>query len=125
MPLWLEQLSTALPQLKQVCVQLLRTLTTWHCPQPAASRRAAVSVPLRRPAAAAIDQYLLPAGPTAANPPAAALLMLLLWAHAGTDRRTDGWTDNVPLNRPCPGNVNELFMRKLLFAKNLNTLYLF
>ena len=41
---------------------------------PAFARRTAV----RR---VAIDRYLLPAGPTAAN--------LQRWAHAGTDRRTD------------------------------------
>jgi len=39
---------------QQVCVQLLRTLTTWHCPHSHA-------------AAAAIDRHLLLAGPTAAN----------------------------------------------------------
>ena len=38
----------------QVGVQLLHTLTTWHCPQSHAGH-------------AAIDPYLLPAGLTAAN----------------------------------------------------------
>ena len=41
--------------IKQVCVQLLRTLTTWHCPHSLDA------------AAAAMDHYLLPAGLTAAN----------------------------------------------------------
>ena len=39
---------------------------------------------LWRPATAAIDRYLLPAGPTAANP-----------------RQRDGMTDIVALHRPC------------------------
>ena len=39
---------------------LRRTLTAWHYPHSPAARRAAV----RR---AAIDRYLLPTGPTAAN----------------------------------------------------------
>jgi len=39
---------------------------------------------------AAIDRYLLPAGPTAANPP-----------HAAAAGNWDsGWTDTVPLHRP-------------------------
>ena len=43
-------------QAKQVSVELLRTLTTWHCPHsPAAVRRAA------------IDRYLMPVGPPAAK----------------------------------------------------------
>ena len=67
--------------IKQVCVQLLRTLTTWHCPHSSA-------------AAAAVDRYHLPAGPTAANLQQPGLL---LWTHAGTDRRTD----TVPFDRPC------------------------
>jgi len=48
----------------------LRTLTTWHCPHSPA-------------AAAAIDRYLLPAGPTAAN-------LQQRRAATGWDRRTDG-----------------------------------
>ena len=62
----------------QVGGQLLRrptyTLTTWHCPHSPA-------------ATAAIDRYLLvlPAGPTAANPPHAA-------AAGEWDRQTDGRT---------------------------------
>jgi len=55
---------------KQVCVQLLRTLTTWHCPHSPS-------------AAAAID--LLPAWPTAAN-------LQRRRAAAGWDRQTDGRT---------------------------------
>ena len=47
----------------------LRTLTTWHCSHSLA-------------AAAAIDRYVLPAGPTAANPPYTA-------AAGEWDRRTD------------------------------------
>jgi len=53
---------------KQVCVQLLRTLTTWHCPHSPS-------------AAAAID--LLSAWPTAAN-------LQRRRAAAGWDRQTDG-----------------------------------
>ena len=45
----------------------------------------------------AIDQYFLPAGPTAAIKPETA--GLLLWANAG--RHRDWRTDTVPLHRPC------------------------
>jgi len=63
-------------------VQLRRTPTTRHCPLHAA--------------AAAIDRYLQSARSTAISEPAAA--GLLLWTHAGTDRRTD----TVPLCDPAP-----------------------
>jgi len=48
--------TSLLPLTEPVSVQLLRMLTTWHCPirPPIAGR-------------AAIDRYFLPAGPTAAN----------------------------------------------------------
>ena len=52
----------------------LHTLTMWHCPH----------IPQHAAAAAAIDRYLLPVGPTAAN--------LQQQAHAGTDRRLCGQT---------------------------------
>jgi len=58
----------------------LRTLTTWHCPHWPAARRYCSS------------RSISPArGLTHSNKPAAA--SLLLWAHAGTDRQTDGRTD--------------------------------
>ena len=60
---------------QQVCVQLLRTLTTWHCPHSPA-------------AAATIDWHLLPAGPTAANLQRRVCICYLQLAHAGTDGRT-------------------------------------
>jgi len=60
----------------------LRPLKTWHCPQS-----------LMRAVRAAIDRYLLPAGPTAANPPHAT-------AEGEWDRQTDGRTDTVPFHRP-------------------------
>jgi len=47
-------------KVSQVCVQLLRQLTTWHCPHLQL---------LLTAGRAAIDRYLLAAGPTAANPP--------------------------------------------------------
>ena len=50
-------------------------------PAFAAARRAAARM-LLSAARAAIDRYLLPAGPTAANPPQR--------PNAGTDRQTDG-----------------------------------
>ena len=53
------------------------------------TRTAHLTVRPSQAAAAAIDRYLLLAGPTAAG--------LLLWARAGTDRRTD----TVPFHRPC------------------------
>jgi len=43
----------------------------------------------------AVDRYLLPAGPTAANPPRLQRKMGL------TDRQMDGQTDIVSLQRPC------------------------
>jgi len=56
---------------------------------------------LRRPAAAAIDRYLLHAGPAAVNPQHAAAAV-------------DNWdrqTDTVPFHRPCStycvGNANK------------------
>jgi len=55
---------------EQVCVQLLRTLTTWHLPHSSA-------------ADAAIDRCLLPAGPAAAN-------LQQRRAAARWDRQTDG-----------------------------------
>ena len=59
----------------------LRTLTTWHCPHSPA-------------AGAAIDRYLLPAGPTAAN-------LQQTVVHAWTDRQTDRRTDTVLFHRAC------------------------
>jgi len=57
----------------------LRTLTTWHYPHSPDARRAAV----RR---AAIDRYILLAGPTAAKFAAVAFGAV---DNAETDRRTD------------------------------------
>jgi len=57
----------------------LRTLTTWHYPHSPAARRAAV----RR---AAIDRYILLAGPTTAKFAAMAFGAV---DNAETDRRTD------------------------------------
>ena len=69
---------TAGTHYKQVGVQLQRTLTTWHCPH------LLLRAVLRRGAGhAAIDRYLLPATPTAANPPHSA-------AAGEWDRQTDG-----------------------------------
>jgi len=59
----------------------------------AAERRAAVRSAARRQAAAAVDQYLPRAGPTAANP-------LLQRSTDGTEWRMDRPTDAVPLHRP-------------------------
>ena len=63
---------------QQVCVHL----ATYACPPPHA-------------AAAAIDRYVLPTGPTAANPPHAIYCR-------GRMRHTDGRTDTVPFHRPSP-----------------------
>jgi len=65
-------------------------------PAFAAERRAAASLLLSAPAAGtpiAVDRYLLPAGRSAANAPAAA---------AAVDRWTDGQTDYRPFHRPAP-----------------------
>jgi len=63
----------------------LRQLTTWHCPHSAAATTRLLVIAGR----AAINLYLLRAGPTAANP---------------QQRRldgTDGRTDARQLHRPC------------------------
>jgi len=57
----------------------LRQLTTWHCSQLLLSA-----------GRAAIDRYIPPAGPTAANPPQDAA------AVDGWDRQTNRRTDTVP-----------------------------
>ena len=65
-------------------LNFLRTLITWHCPHSPAA-----CTPLLPTAGrvAIDDRYLLSvAGPTTANLQQAA--GLLLWANAGTDRRT-------------------------------------
>jgi len=59
-----------------------RTPTTWHCPHSPAARRCCT----------AIDRYLLPAGPTAAN-----LQRRVCCRGFMLDRRTD----TVPFRRPC------------------------
>ena len=66
----------------------LRQRTMWHCPHSAAARLAAArrAAAEARPTAAAIDRYLLPAGPTAAIPPHVA-------AAGEWNRQTDGQTD--------------------------------
>jgi len=69
------------------------TLTTCHCPRLLS--RAPAAAADRRPAGgAAIDRYLLAAGPTAAN---------LQQRRAATewDGRTDRQTDAQQLHRPC------------------------
>jgi len=72
---------TAGTHYKQVGVQLQRTLTTWHCPH------LLLRAVLRRGAGhAAIDRYLLPATPTAANQQNR---HTLLQRANGTGRRTD------------------------------------
>jgi len=75
-------------QNKQVCVQLLRQLTTYHCPHL-----------LLRAGRAAIDRYLLAAGPTAANPPQ--WRVAAAWWDGQTDSQTDGQADARQLYRPC------------------------
>jgi len=49
----------------------LRQLTTWHCSHLLLNAVLLCALLLRRPAAAAVDRYSLPAGPTAATPHAA------------------------------------------------------
>jgi len=71
----------------------LRTLTTWHCPHS--------------PTDAAIDRYLLSAGPTGAN------LQQRICCCGPMLGQTDGHTDDtVPFHRPCSdcytGSANNL-----------------
>ena len=72
-------------QLKQVYIQLLRTLTTWHYPRAPDSKRS-----------------ISPARRAYCSKPATA--GLLLWAYAGTNRLTNRRTDTVPLHRPFSAN---------------------
>ena len=66
----------------------LRQPTTRHCSHLLlAERRAA-----RRPAAAAVDRYLLPTGPTAANPPHAASAAVNRWNRQTDRHRTNAST---------------------------------
>ena len=63
----------------------LRTLTTWHCPHLPTT-------------AAAIDRFLLPTGPTAANlQQRVCCCGPMLGQTSPADRRTD----TVPFHRPC------------------------
>ena len=66
-----------------------------NAPPSCVVRRAAAAAVLRCPATSAIDRYLLPAGPTAANPPQRR-------AAAGWDGRTrQRRTDTRQIHRPC------------------------
>jgi len=76
----------------------LRTLTTWHCPHSLA--------------AAAAMEPISPARLAHSSKSAAA--DLLLWAHAGTDRRTDRRTDTVTFHRPCSSNYAAEAISQLL-----------
>jgi len=83
------------PRKKQVRVQpptpaVNVTLLTFT-----ADRRAAAAPLLLGAGHATIDRYLLPDGPTAANPPHAAA------AADSWDRQTDKRMDTLPLHRPC------------------------
>jgi len=63
-------------------VFILRTLTTWHCPQSnaaAAARQAAI-----------YDRYLLPTTPTAANLQQRFAAVRLRWGDIHTDRQRGG-----------------------------------
>ena len=87
-PLWplimiLPRTSTHLNPAMHTCTRasLVRRLSAWHC-----SRSLLIAV-LLGAGRAATDRYLLPAGPTAANPPHA-----LKRSTAGTDCTTDGQT---------------------------------
>ena len=67
----------------------LRTLTTWHCPH---SHTAAV----------ATDQYILHAGPTAANLQQQGACGQCQVCCCGPMRgQTYGQTDTIPFHRPC------------------------
>jgi len=65
--------STTKIKSEQVCVQLPTSADNVTLPTFAANRHAAApccgTAAAGRPAAAAVDRYLLPAGPTAAKPP--------------------------------------------------------
>ena len=82
---------------KQVCIQLPTSAVNVALPTFAAVRRAAAPCCCGA-CRAAIDRYLLPTGPTAANPPYAAAAVKL---NRETDEQTDIGTDTVPLHRPC------------------------
>jgi len=77
---------------QQVCLQLLRRLTTWHCSHLLLTSPSQIWIErrprlLQQTRRAAIDRYLLPAEPKAANPPHAAAVVDR-W-----DEQIDGHTD--------------------------------
>ena len=74
-----------IPYHEQVCVQLPTSAVNVALPASAAVRRRAAAPRCCGTGRAAIDRYLLAAGPTAANPPHAA-------AAGERDRQTDGRT---------------------------------
>jgi len=85
-------LKTIIPitkSIKQVCVQLPTCADNVALPAFAAARRAAAPCCCGA-GRAAIDRYLLPAGPTAANLP-----------HAAAAGEWDRRTGTVPFHRPC------------------------
>jgi len=75
------ELREPLIEQKHVCVfSFLHQLKTWHCPH------SLLRACCRGAGRAAIDGYLIPAGPTAANPPHAAAAS----GRADTNRQADG-----------------------------------
>ena len=90
-------------------VALCKVHTTWHC-----SHLLLCALLLRRPTAAAIDRYLLPARLTAANPPPPQ-------RHAVVDRRAERRTDGrTPYRYTDPGIYYSSTVKVMveLFIKN-------
>jgi len=105
----------------------LRQLTTWHCSHLLPNAVLLCAVMQRRPTAAAVDRYRLPAGPAAANPPYAAV-SVARWNRKGgqlTDKRTesDRQTDTVPLHRPCRilcgSRVDKIYLKSYNISSDL------
>jgi len=86
----------------------LRQLSTWHC-----------SRLLLSAGRAAIDRYLLTAGPTAANPHQRSAAGKR-W-NRRTDGRTDGRTDTRPLRRPFTSAISQRVACCLLRAQGQPT----
>ena len=93
----------------QVCVQSPASAVKVTLPAFAAERRRLLHGACSAPAA--IDRYLLPAGRSAANSPAA-MVAVDRW-----DRRTDGRTDARSLHEPYStyyaGSVNKCYYREI------------
>jgi len=91
--------------LRQVCVQPSPSAVNTTLPAFAAERHAAAEL-----AAATIDQYLLPAGPTAANQP-----------HAAAAGKWDRQMDRHMITQTLPHTMRAVLLTECLFLVPLSS----